>query len=375
MTSVDFSRRAKTDPTEILRQRDGLYGVELMGAAISGLNFFSWLEANPSFKEQICQSLKIHERPTDVMLTFFTAMGLIEKRLSPNSLSPLGGEGQGEGAVFHLTQLAREFLSDRSQWNLIAYYQAMDQRPVCKDMLTVLRTGKPATWASYKDQKEWAKAMEDERFARMFTAAMDCRGVYIGQALADRVNLKTHKRLLDIAGGSGVYACALVAANSHLSATILEKPPVDKIAREMIQSRGFHPLSPAGREGQSEGAARVQVHVSDMFTDSFPPNHDIHLFSNVLHDWDVPIVKQLIAKSVASLPPGGLIVIHDAYINADKSGPLPVAAYSVLLMGMTEGKCYSTAEMQSYLQEAGFTNFTFAPTAADRGVMTGRKPR
>ncbi len=343
MTKVDFSQPPKTDPTEILRQRDGLYAVELMGAAVSGLNFFSWLEANPSSKEQICDGLKIHERPADVMLTLFTAMGLIENR----------------SGVFHISQLGREFLSDRSQWNLIAYYQAMDQRPVCKDMLITLRTGKPANWASYKDQKEWAKAMEEERFARMFTAAMDCRGVYIGQAMADRLNLKKHKRVLDIGGGSAVYACALAAANPHLAATVLEKPPVDKIAGELIQTRGF--------------SDRIRVHIADMFTDPFPPDHDVHLFSNVLHDWDVPVVKQLIAKSFNSLPPGGLIVIHDAYINADKSGPLPVAAYSVLLMGISEGKCYSTAEMQSYLHDAGFRDLTFAPTAADRSVMTAIK--
>jgi len=68
-----------------------------------------------------------------------------------------------------------------------------------------------------------------------------------------------------------------------------------------------------------------------------------------------------------------LIVIHDAHINADKTGPLPVAAYSALLMNITEGKCYSVAEMQTYLQAVGFGEFTFVPTAADRSVLTATK--
>jgi SAM-dependent methyltransferase len=120
-------------------------------------------------------------------------------------------------------------------------------------------------------------------------------------------------------------------------------------------------------------ADRVEVLVGDMIADPLPTGFDMHLFSNVLHDWDEPLVKQLLAKSAAALPPGGLIIIHDAHINANKTGPLPVAAYSALLATITEGKCYSEKEMADYLAEAGFVDFTFAPTAADRSVITARK--
>jgi hypothetical protein len=99
----------------------------------------------------------------------------------------------------------------------------------------------------------------------------------------------------------------------------------------------------------------------------------MHLFSNVLHDWDVPKVKQLLNKSFAALQPGGLLVVHDAHINATKTGPLPVAAYSALLMTLSEGKCYSEKEMQDLLEEAGFAEVHYTPTAADRSIMTSRK--
>jgi hypothetical protein len=94
----------------------------------------------------------------------------------------------------------------------------------------------------------------------------------------------------------------------------------------------------------------------------------------VLHDWGVAEVRQLIAISYQALPAGGMLIIHDAFINADKTGPLPVAAYSALLMHSTQGKCYSTAEYEEYLHAAGFTDFRFATTAADRGFMIARKP-
>jgi len=344
MKPHDLTRQPKTDPIDLYRYRDGLYAVDLLTAAITGLDLFTWLSRNPADKKALCEHFGITERPTDVMLTLFTAMGYLERR----------------GERFHLTEKAREHLVSDSPWFLGPYYASLKQRPVCQDMLNVLRTGRPANWGSYKDEKEWAKAMETEPFANQFTAAMDCRGVYLGQAAARRLDLKDHRHLLDIAGGSGIYSCAFVAHHPRLRATVLEKPPVDGVATRCIAQRGF--------------ADRVSVVARDMFAEPFPADCDVHLFSNVLHDWDEPLVRKLLKKSFAALPSNGLIVVHDAHINSDKTGPLPVAAYSALLMNITEGKCYSVAEMQGYLQEAGFGPAGYFPTAADRSVMTAAKP-
>ena len=64
-----------------------------------------------------------------------------------------------------------------------------------------------------------------------------------------------------------------------------------------------------------------------------------------------------------------MLVIHDAFINADKAGPLPVAEYSALLMHSTQGKCYSVGEYANLLSEAGFEPGAYVDTAADRGFM------
>ncbi len=344
VNSEDWAQHPKTDPTDIFRLRDGLYVVDLVAAALTGLDFFTWLSRHPADKRTICQALEIQERPTDVMLTLFVALGFLRK----------------DHEVFHLTDLAREFLIADSPWHLGPYYAALKDRPVCKDMLAVLRTGKPANWGSLKDEKAWAKAMEGDDFAKHFTAAMDCRGAYLGPAMARRLNLANFKQVLDIAGGSGVYACALVGAHPHLRAAVFEKPPVDRLAKQGIAQRGF--------------AHQVSVSVGDMFVDDFPTDCDLHLFSNVLHDWDESLVRKLLAKSFAFLPPGGMLIIHDAHLNAEKTGPLPVASYSALLMNICEGRCYSVTEIRDYLRQTGFSALDYFPTAADRSVITARKP-
>lgn len=344
ITADDLLRHPLTDPTSIYRYRDGLYAADLLTAAICHLDFFNWLGEHPTDQQTICRSLGLHERPVDVMTTLFTAMGLVQRK----------------GGIVALTDLAQEHLLKSSPWCIAPYFASVKERPVCRDMVEVLRTGKPANWASLKNEKEWAKAMESETFASQFTAAMDCRGVYLAPAMAEKLDCGKYSNLLDIAGGSGVYACAMVARHTQLRATILEKPPVDRLARQLLTARGF--------------ADRVSVSVGDMFRDPFPQRCDMHLFSNVLHDWDGPQVAQLLAKSFASILPGGMIVIHDAHINTSKTGPLPVAAYSSLLMTITEGKCYSEQEMADYLKKAGFRDVEHFATAADRSVISARNP-
>jgi len=263
------------------------------------------------------------------------------------------------GDLYQLTPTGREHLVKGSPWYLGPYYPRLDDRPIARDLLTVLRTGRPANWGTHQANQDWHKAMEREDFAASFTAAMDCRGIYLSQAVAKAVDLREHRHLLDIAGGSGIYACALAAHYPALQATVLEKPPVDRIAAAAIANRGV--------------SDRVSVVARDMLAEPLPGFADVHLFSNVLHDWDVPVVTDLLGKSFAALPPGGLVIVHDAFLDAAKTGPLHVAEYSVLLMHASEGRCYSTAEMAGYLEGAGFVEPLYVEGAAARGIMTARK--
>ena len=343
MPVPSLTRASATDPSRIYRYRDGLYGVDLLTAAVVHFEFFTWLAAHPSDLDGICAGLGLAKRPADVMLTLFTANGFVSC----------------QGGTFSVTEAAREHLVAGSSFNLTPYYASLAERPVVQDFTQVLKTGKPAHWAGVRDGKDWHVSMEDPAFARRFTAAMDCRGHFLAQALAARLDLTGRSRILDVGGGSGIYACVLAAHHPSISALVFDQPPVDRIARALVAEREC--------EGQ------VQVEAGNFFTDVWPGGCDVHLLSNVLHDWDEGDARRILQASAAALPPGGLLVIHDAFINAEKTGPLPVAEYSCLLMHSTQGKCYSTAEYGAMLSDAGFEVGPYTDTAADRGVMTATK--
>jgi 3-hydroxy-5-methyl-1-naphthoate 3-O-methyltransferase len=340
----DLTRRPKTDPTAIFRHRDSVYAPELVAAAIVGLDFFSWLAKSPADMPAICASFGLAERPADVMLTLFCALGYLERK----------------STVFHVSELAREFLVRDSQWFVGPYFSGFVERPIYQGLLETLRTDKPGSWPGSVARKPWAEAMEDDAFAEQFSGTMDSRGLYVGPVLAAQLDLKARHHLLDIAGGSGIYACCIAAAHPQLRATVFEKPPVDRVARKCIDRRGL--------------SHRVSVASGDMFRDSLPAGCDVHLWSNALHDWDASTVQRLLEKSFAALPPGGLVVVHDRHLNREKTGPLRIAEHSVFLMAGTQGRYYSIAEIEDFLRAAGFESLDYRDVILDYSIIRARKP-
>ncbi len=338
----DLTRAPASDPLAVYRYRDGLYAADLVTAALQ-LDFFTKLAEQPCTLEELCARFGFAARPVDVMLTLFAANGWIRR----------------EGGLILVTETAREYLCADSPWHLGPYYASLHERPIARDFLEVLRNDRPAGWSGDKASFDWHKAMEDEAFARAFTAAMDCRGLYFAQALAARLDLTGRRQLLDIGAGSAIYACAIASRHPEVNGLALDQAPVDRIARKLIEERGL--------------AGRVEVTTGDMFQ-GLPAGCDAHLFSNVLHDWGVDEVRALLRLSFEALPVGGLLVVHDAFINAAKDGPLHVAEYSCLLMHSTQGKCYSIGEYADLLTEVGFLPGSYQDTVAGRGFMTALKP-
>src|ERR1051326_5404883 len=99
----DLRTAPHTDPVDIYRVRDGIYAADMLLTALVHLDLFSWLAEHPATKEEICRAFDTADRPTDVMMTLFAAMGLVDA-------SP-GGE-------FHLTPTARAHLAKTSPWYL-----------------------------------------------------------------------------------------------------------------------------------------------------------------------------------------------------------------------------------------------------------------
>jgi SAM-dependent methyltransferase len=334
-----------TDPSQLLQLAEGMHAIEVVAAAVGWLGLFERLDAAPADTCAIAEELELAERTTHVMLTLFRSLGLVHR---------------DDDGAYSLTRLASEYLLPQSPWSVAPVFEALAARPACREMLRVLRTGAPLTFAPDDDGDGWADRMSDEMFAEMFLTTTDSRNTYLAHALAASVGDARFGRLLDVGGGSGIYASALAQRNPRLRATVFEKPPVDTIARRALARRGL--------------AGRVDAIAGDMLLDELPHGYDAHLFSNVVHDWEERDVARLLRASFEALVPGGTILVHDALLDEDGDGPLPVAQYSVLLMAFTAGRCYSLRELTELLRAAGFEDVAHTRTVVDRTLVTAVKP-
>lgn len=328
------------DPSAIYRYRETLAAVDALTAAIVHLDLFSALDREPDDLDALCRRLSIHRRPTETLCTLLIANGLLDR---------------GPDGVLHVTATAREFLVAGQPFDARPYYASIADKPGVADFLAVLRTDRPANWPGEQGEADWHAAMRTEAFAESFTAAMDCRGRVLGPPLAAVLAAVPPRSLLDVGGGSGVYAIAVARACPTARATVLEASPIDAIARRMIHAAGL--------------GARIDVVTADMFGDPWPEGHDTHLFSNVLHDWNEADCRRLIARSAAALPAGGRMVIHDMLLDDDKSGPLWAAEYSVLLTTVTQGRLSSASEIGDWLDAVGFEIVARSPTALGRSLL------
>lgn len=327
------------DPTSLLRLREGVYAGDLVIAAIVELDLFTRLGERRLTVAQIARELSLTGRPCMVMCELLESLGLLER----------------DGEQLRASPLAQAYLVDGAAGDLRAYFASLRERPAVHELAGVLRTGKPAAWASADAGEDWAERLADPAFAERITAAMDARGRVLAPVLAEALADLPARSVLDVAGGSGVYGCALLDAKPDIRVTVMERPPVDQAARTLLARRGYE---------------SVDVVSGDMF-ESLPDGHDLHLYAHVLHDWDVPAIEQLLRASHDALDPGGWVVDYDAHL--DGAEDQAVAAYSALLMHSTEGRCYATDEIADLMRAAGFADVQVRATLGDRSAVIGRR--
>lgn len=337
----------ETDPAVIFELFRGSYGSELLTAAVAHFPVFRVLSEKPLGFSEFRSALEIAERPANVLVTALKAFGLIYE-----------SEGQ-----LHLTDVASEHLSPNGYFNVSDYIGLRAETPGVLEMVTRLKTNRPANvdpserGAAFIYRDGLRSAMEQSDTARHFTLALAGRAKNVAPFLARELPI-TEGVLLDVGAGTGLYSIACLEAHPKLSAIILDRPEVLKIAQEFAAGYGVK--------------GRIEFRPADMFHDPLP-QADVVLLSNVLHDWDVPECRKLIARCAEALPVGGRLLIHDVFLHDDLSGPLAIALYSAALFTLTEGRAYSAGEYRGWLKEQNLTPEPIRPTFIHCGLLPAVK--
>lgn len=336
------------DPTPIFEHFRGSYATELLTAAVSGFDIFGKIAIKPCSEADLRQQLELEARPAIVLFTALKAMGLL-------TVDTAG--------LLQLTAMSREHLVPGAAYDVSGYIRLASESPGVKEMITRLKTNRPAGAADDKGaafifREGIESAMEREASARFLTLALAGRAKNVAPFLARAVDLSKCRTLLDVGGGTGIYSIACLQANPRLRAIVWDRPEVLKVAREFAEAHGV--------------LDRMEFETGDMFVDPVP-TADAMLLSNILHDWDVPECRKLIQRLADVLSPGGRLIIHDVFLNDALDGPLPIAFYSAALFTITEGRAYSAGEYRQWLNEASLNANEVVPTLVHCGLLTSIK--
>lgn len=341
----------ESDPTAIFEHFRGNYGTELLTAAVAHFNLFGRLAGGAKSPAELRAEAGLAERPATVLFTALRAMGLLS----------LDDSGR-----LALAPLAREHLVPGGAFDVGDYIRLAADAPNVRELVERLVTNRPAgaepdqSGAAFIYRAGSKSAMEQEADARRFTLALAGRARNVAPHLAARAPLDQARLLVDVGGGTGIYAIACLLRAPSLRAIVWDRPEVLKVAAQFAAEHGV--------------ADRLELAAGDMFVDPVPAGADVLLLSNVLHDWDVPDCRRLVSRCAAALPRGGQLWIHDVFLHDSLDGPLPIAPYSAALFSFTEGRAYSGAEYREWLVEAGLQPRPILPTLIHCGLMPAVKP-
>lgn len=344
---INATQPPVTDPSAIFELFRGSYGSELLTAAVAHFPVFRILSEKPHSFSELREALELAERPANVLITALKAFGLLQE-----TAGRIG-----------LTELAVEHLTPDGYFNVSDYIGLAAESPGVLEMVARLKSNRPAnaeeseSGAAFIYRDGMRSAMEHGDLAKHFTLALAGRAKNVAPYLAQQLPL-TEGVLLDVGGGTGIYSIACLQAHPDLHAIVFDRPEVLKIAQEFAQEYGV--------------SDRLTCLSGDMFADPLPEANQV-LLSNVLHDWDVPECRQLIARCAETLPVGGRLLIHDVFLDDDLAGPLPIALYSAALFTLTEGRAYSAAEYRSWLTEQNLVPEDIRPTLIHCGLLAGVK--
>ncbi|EAN9728265.1 methyltransferase domain-containing protein [Salmonella enterica] len=309
-------------------------------------DLFRYLD-KPTETAIVAARFRLDPENTGYMLDILWSMGLLSRE-------------SGEPVRYATQAVAQNyFCSDAAQYLGDAFlFRLRGIRHFGSRLADQVRSGAIYSQAdgAHTTQENWAKAaglqIGQEQRAVTVDAVM---------ALMKRIpEFQSGGRLLDLGGGPGLIAIAMLQACPAFSGEVFDFPETVKVAQHNIHQAGL--------------GKRLQVRSGDLVVDPIGENFDFIWCSSVLHF--VPDINDALEKIWAALKPGGVFVSAHAEVPTTATEAEKVLPY-YLSMQMKRNHVTRKGELSLAMATIGFTQIDqyddIAFPVAPVSVLVARK--
>ena len=174
------------------------------------------------------------------------------------------------------------------------------------------------------------------REAAAFSGAMSGMSALVAREVAERIDTRSARVVVDVGGATGTLLQAMLGANDELTGILFELPHVAQGAREALAAAGL--------------AGRCDVVSGDFFQGV--PQGDLYMLKHVLHDWSDEQATTILTNVAKAMRPGARVLLVEMVIPEDDR-PSVAPLMDLNMLALLPGRERTQAEYESLLASAG----------------------
>lgn len=179
--------------------------------------------------------------------------------------------------------------------------------------------------------------------AGTYSQLMAASQAMVAEQVLDAFDVTPMESLLDVGGGHGAFASAVLDRAPDLRVGVVDLPSVIDGMAEPLRKR-------------------VALHPADFFRDALPDGYSAASLVRILHDHDDGPALDLLHRIRGILPAGGRLLIAEPMADTPGAERMGDAYFGLYLWAMRSGRPRRTSEIFAMLESAGFRSCHRVPT-------------
>lgn len=299
------------------------------------------INENTTEIDELSEKISLSTRGTESLCLVLKALGLINKKMNT------------------LMDIAKTYFIPSSPYYWGAVLHAYRKNEIHQRIITGLRQQKALELDGRSLTDMWRSGDITPAAAKSFTAGMECMGAAPAAHAVSTEAFCDLKSLLDMGGGSGVFARAFLQKNPQAHATVFDLPDVISEAKQYQQR--FSPKHD------------MRYIAGNFFEDKWPENQEAILLASILHDWSPTEGKYLLEKAHASLQRGGRLIIHEMLLDDEHISEINTAFFDLLMCINHGSQQYKKDQLMELLRDIGFKNVSYCQGSACHSLIYADK--